>query len=390
MPLITFGLRSGNAGSTRRYQIDIPFNVLFAPSRWHILLHEVGHLAWQHTFSWMMESLEIFRAMEREIRIEVRRDLRKNKQKVTSGEVKVRAAEQVHVEFLRTREILRELFPSYLIFALPCGGNLEEMDALTLRHMMSVGHPSSVTRELLVGVVTHCLLGIMDAAVRESTDPRKPMTDMQRATAWWGVWEGLKNEAHEERIRVAVREISGTITRVTEEARKAKQKHASRDETSSRSNLPGVKMLILHSGSFAKAAAETLHSTIQALALRGRHFVDPTAATLAPMLFGRRLGPSVFAQQEQSHPAYDAWIGHQFADWLHSGEVLPQHRDSFIWSRLLLGSRNALVSGGRESIMRSQLSVLLSMWHDAITEGHRPNAKLQRIIDLGIVRPKEP
>jgi|GEM_PF-1890022 len=389
MPLITFGLRSGNAGSTRRYQIDIPFNVLFVPSRWHILLHEVGHLAWQHNFSWMMESLAIFRAMEREIRIEIRRDLRKKKRKVPTSEVNVRASERVHVEFLRTREILRELFPNFLIFALPCGGKLGEMDALTLRHMMSLGHPSSVTRELLIAVVTHCLIEIMDTAVKESADPRIAMTDIQRATKWWNVWEPLKNETQDERIRVAVREFSETISKVTKDARKAKQEQDSRADTPRPTKPPGMQMRILHSDSFAKAAAETLHSTIQVLALRARHFVDPDAAQLAPMQFGRLLSRIVLAQLEQSHPAYNAWMGHQFADWLNSGEVLPKHRDSFIWSRLLLGSRAELVSGGRASIMRSQLSVLLSMWHDAITEGYRAGAK-QPINDLGIVRPKEP
>jgi hypothetical protein len=65
--LITFGLRLGHAGSVTPFHIDIPFNVLFVPSRWYILVHEVGHIAWMRTFGWMPESLAMFEELEREI-----------------------------------------------------------------------------------------------------------------------------------------------------------------------------------------------------------------------------------------------------------------------------------------------------------------------------------
>jgi len=53
-----------------------------------------------------------------------------------------------------------------------------------------------------------------------------------------------------------------------------------------------------------------------------------------------------------------------------------RHRESFAWSRLLLGSRSELLLGNNVSFMRSQMSVLLSMWHDAITErSARPDAR---------------
>ncbi len=390
MPLITFGLRSDNTGSTGRYLVDIPFNVLFVPSRWHILLHEVGHLAWQHIFRWMMESLAIFRAMEREVRFEIRREVRKKSLMFSSSKIKALAKEQVHVDFLRTREILRELFPGYLMFALPCGGNLDQMDALTLRHMMSLGHPASLTRELIVAVVTHCLLEIMDQGVRQHIvkDPANPKDDVERARAWWGIWEGLKNDTHDERIRIAIGKIHNAAAEVTREAQaSARVTAAHRPEEIRHTESLNLKLQILDSSSFAKTCAETLHSTVQVLALRARHFVDPQATSLAPVLFGRLLDSILKVQDEQAE--YQPWIDeHLVSNLLHAGEVLPQHRDAFVWSRLLLGSRKQLVDGPRSLMMRSQLSVLLSMWHDATTEGYRSEKKLQRMAALpDIVRP---
>src|SRR4029077_7523028 len=78
------------------------------------------------------------------------------------------ASELTHVEFLRTRELVKELFPSYLMFALPCAGKIKEFDALALRPVLKAGHASSLSRELLVRVVTHCLLTVMQRALDEA------------------------------------------------------------------------------------------------------------------------------------------------------------------------------------------------------------------------------
>jgi hypothetical protein len=375
LPLITFGLRSGNAGSTRRYQIDIPFSVLFVPGRWHNLLHEVGHLTWQYTFSWMMESLAIYREMEREIHMEVQRDFWKGDRRLTDHEAKELAEDRVHVEFLRTREILRELFPSFLIFALPCAGDLRAMDALMLRRMMSLGHPSSVTRELLLAVVMRCLLELMDHALKEgaAADSKQGMTDIQRAVAWWGTWETLKDKRFDDEVRQAVHWLGETMDQLAKDTG---------------TNF-GMKKQALESPSLATAAAEALHSTVRALMLRGRHFRAQVPDHFAPMLFGRLLAKIAHMQNEQSHVGYQTWIGSQFAEWVRAGEIFPKHRDAFIWSRLLLASRAELIAGGRDLLMRSQLSVLLSMWHDAITDGPHQREKLERIITLGLIRPPD-
>lgn len=379
LPLITFGLRSGNAGSTRRYQVDIPFSVLFVPGRWHNLLHEVGHLAWQHAFGWMMESLAIYKAMEQEIRVEVQRGFVKSGRALTEEEARQEAEKTVHVDFLRSREILRELFPNYLIFALPCGAEIKEMDALTLRHMASSGHPSSVTRELLLAVVTHCLLVIMQRALMAGgpADFNLNLTDIQRARAWWGIWEPLRREDLTNAVREAIHAIG-------EAAKAVRSAHGERDASAA------VKKQILESQSFENAVKEALRSAILVLSLRGRHFQD-SEAHLPPEWFGRLLGRISRMQHEQFHSAYHDWVGRRFATWVQTGEIFPKHRDAFVWSRLLLASRSETIAGGRKTMMRTQLSVLLSMWHDATTEAwtDKDHMKLRRLVNLGLVRKKD-
>lgn len=382
LPLITFGLRSGNAGSTGRYQIDIPFNVLFVPSRWHILLHEIGHMAWIEMFGWMMESLAIYNAMEREVRIDVVRLLKKKHPNMPPSRMRGIAQEQIHVEFLRTREIVRELFPSYLIFALPCNGSIEEFDALALRRMLALGHPFPLTRELLMRVVMHCLLVIMrnEMGAGGAADPKKSRSAAQRAARWWGIWVRLKKQRHDDSVRRAIESIGKTLTNVAADDR---PRHAKLSQ----------KMQILNSPSFKASAIEAFDSVIQLLALRARHFDQVDRDHINPDLFGKLLKKISDAQRQQSHPAYQAWIGASFAEWLHEGEILTRHRDSFVWSRLLLGSRDELNRGseGRPgAFMRSQLSVLLSMWHDAITELYESQEKIDRILKtIDVVRIKE-
>ena len=100
-PLITFGLRTGTPGSLDRFQIDVPFRVVFTPSDWYILLHEVGHLCWVESFGWMTESLATYEALSREIASN-RPDLAANDPE--------KLDKTVRTEFLSTRSIVRELF----------------------------------------------------------------------------------------------------------------------------------------------------------------------------------------------------------------------------------------------------------------------------------------
>jgi hypothetical protein len=424
LPLITFGLRTGNAGSTGRYQIDIPFNVLFVPSRWHIILHEIGHLAWIHAFGWMMESLAIYTAMEREIRNEIQLEI--NASAKLRDRVIANPEEQVQVEFLRAREIVRELFPNYVIFALSCGGNIKEFDELSLRPIVTAAHPTSLSRELLVRVVRHCLFEIMQnaldhdkekrqavreidraAAAKESDDTRRAameeaaarQAESQRAATWWQIWETLRYEssdATDERLDSATGSIHDTLLRIEQESLKIdprKQSRRERDPNRAvrlRPNLAAA-MRILHTETFKLSVRETLHSVATVLSLRGKQFQSVDSDNLGPQQFGALLNNMDTARHVENDKDYEVWIGRPFAKWLQDGEVLTRHREAFDWSRLLLGSRAALLEGDASAFMRSQLSVLLAMWHTATTEGPRDYRELDQMLrDLNIIREMEP
>ncbi|HXA17075.1 MAG TPA: hypothetical protein VN380_08795 [Thermoanaerobaculia bacterium] len=424
LPLITFGLRTGNAGSTGRYQIDIPFNVLFVPSRWQIILHEIGHLAWIHAFGWMMESLAIYSAMEKEIPIEIRRQIRKGTK--LRDALRKNPKEQVQVEFLRVRELVRELFPSYLMFALPCAGNIEEYDEFALRPMVMASHSSSLSRDLLLRVVTHCLLEIMQDALDKNTQARtaRRAADLaaaalesdpvkreaaenaaaenaaaERAATWWRIWKDLMNESEKAavaRVDDAAASIHDTLLRIDRESRVLDTRRQLRRESDSRRSARlkpnlAATMHILHSDTFKHAVREALHSVIMVLTLRGKLFQKTDPEHIGPRQFGMLLDKIDAARHVETDADYDLWLGRPFAEWLSAGEVLTRHREAFDWSRLLLGSREQLLQGDRSAFMRAQLSVLLSMWHDATTEDHRGYEELDDILlKLGVARTMEP
>jgi hypothetical protein len=318
--------------------------------------------------------------------------------------------EQVHVEFLRARELVRELFPSYLTFAIACAGNIEEFDELKLRPILAASHPTSLSRDLLLRVVTHCLLEIMQEALdtdhsgqieddQEADRAAAERAAAQRAAMWWRTWDLLKKERAEEveqRVEDAAESIHDTLLRIdgenraTEARRRARREYDARHAARLKPNLAAA-MHILHSDSFKINVREALHSVITVLSIRGEHFQRIDADQFGPPQFGALLTRIDRARRVETDPEYDLWLGRPFAEWLNAGEVLTRHRESFDWSRLLLGSRQQLMQGDRRAFMRAQLSVLLSMWHAATTEDHRSYEELDEILlKLGIAREIEP
>lgn len=378
-PLITFGLRSGNAGSSKGYQIDLPFNVLFVPSRWYILMHELGHIWWMRAFGWMTESLTVYRAMEKEIQMHI------------PGA----HAQQVHVEFLRTRELVRELFPSFLTFVLSCGRNIAEFDELALRRLMSMGRPYPLTRELLVLVVMHAMLVIIDDTF-DADAARTLRDDPERAAAWWRRWRNLIDTSPSSRIDPAIQAVNDALMRVADETvplrtRSAAPEEGSRREWREAQKEISSKTQILHSDPFREAAAAALGSVIRVLGLTARHFDDPKSdQRIASPLFGLLLSRLASAREEQK--AYAHWSGEPFAEWLTDGEVLASAPFPQVWTRLLIASRKELLAAGDDLFLRSQLACLLSMWHRAVTSlpsGAESDRKLVKILrPLELVREK--
>jgi hypothetical protein len=357
--LITFGQRLGHAGSVARFHIDIPFNVLFVPSRWYILVHEVGHIVWMRTFGWTTESLAMFEELEREI-LHDWKDADGTDTMTDEQRMNTRA------EFIRTREIVRELFPNLLVYLITCGGDIEAFDRLSLRHILSHSRPGHGMRELLMAVVLNCILSMAGEARRDG----KP---------WMRAF--LANRTDKElhaAVLESVRSVSVALDRPLAET-----------TPNHTMNTLKNKQTLLISQPFSKSACEAVQSVLRAL----RHLatVFQNEKHLEHALFAeieRNVGVLIQDQEKKK-----SWLDEGFADWLMKGEVLAVSPGAHEWAKLLHDSRDKIMHTDSPAFMISQMAALLSIWHRAeVTAGDRDTAAddilENRLIKLNLVTRK--
>jgi hypothetical protein len=354
--LITFGLRQGHIGSMARFHIDIPFNVLFVPSRWYILLHEVGHIAWLRKFGWMPESLAMFSELERETVFEGDDDERN---------------EYIRAEFIRTREIIRELFPNLLVYMITCGSDIEAFDRLSLRHILSHSRPGHGTRELLIAVVLNCVLTVAGEARAKGRD-------------WMSMFLVERSPQDiEKAMQISVGSVSRALDLPVGSPGSAHLKNPTKNNyvpagfalSEHVQNTVKNKQALLISPPFAKSAQEAVESVFRAL----RNLAKLFART-------DHLEHALFADVEE---AVDALIKEQkdveswsqdegFAQWLMKGEVLAVSPGAHVWAKLLHDNRDKIKrSVNPAAFMTSQIAALLSIWHRAEVSagGHDTAAK---------------
>lgn len=340
VPLLTFGLRSGSGsrGSTGRFQTDVSFNTVFVPSSWYILVHEAGHTAWMSTFGWMGESLATFNALEKEINHTI-----KNKKKTT---------EQTRVEFIRTRDIVRELFANYLVYRVSCGGDVRRFDRLSLHHIMA-SRTGGGTRELLIAVVLHCLLKMTADAPSIGGD-------------WWSGWEQRRHSTHEDDVQDAINSIDAAMRAyIAESAARATREKESRREAAKQTIITG-KQRLLKTGMFHEVALGALKSVLDVLALSSVEFGGDRERDAHSKQFSEF--QVHLASAVRTFPAYNAWVDAGFGTWLESGDVLALSPPAWAWSKLLLDVRETSHDPSRPAFMVSQLSVILSLWHRTVTQ----------------------
>lgn len=335
--LITFGLRTGHIGVSARYQIDVPFNVLFAPSRWYILLHEVAHIVWTEIFGWRPESLAVYDHLEKEI-AHVRSSTRDDFV-VPLG---------ARVEFIRTRELIRELFPNFLIYRIACGGDLTEFSRLSLRHILSWSRPGRGSRELLMAVVLHCMLDMT-----------------QKRRDWWRTWSEsvIDPETLDRYVLSAIDGIGLALAAAAEESGPVKRTTISN------------RQVILSSPPFRDAVREAVESVTNVLSFVGRGFeADSTAAK---DVNGLQAAIDVMIDHQAD---VDSWLNEGFQRWLVDGKVLAIAPAAHIWSRLLLQSRDDLRKAAKPAFMVSQLASLLSIWHRGVTAPKGDDKRTARML----------
>lgn len=373
-PLITFGLRTGSPGSLDRFQIDIPFRVVFTPSDWYILLHEVGHLCWVESFGWMSESLATYEALSREIAL--------NRPNLAAEEPE-KFDKTVRTEFLSTRSIVRELFPNLVVFRLACGEDLKRFDLLSMHHVLRRSSTDDGTRSMLIGVVLHVLLGVItDASAATAKTDRG---DVHRTRAWWQGWGDWRARLTTDRnagrgqIKELVQDAVNSMSEVLAEL----------GRTSLHLNV-NDKQKILSSESFRDAAVDAIFSVVEVLALAGGQFTD-TASPGAKLFHDvqNAIDAAVAVQHDYSDWRYD------FATWLGSGEVFAMVPTGYVWLSLLIDAEEELRPRSSAEFMVSQLSIVLAMWHRAVTSrgsGSTDEAirKLNHIKMLGYIQSLPP
>jgi len=353
--LITFGLRPGQAGSIAPFHIDIPFNVLFVPSRWYILLHEAGHIAWWRKFGWMPESLAMFDEMENEVHY-----------KEMSDEDAQAARARVRAEFIRTREIVRELFPNLIVYLITCGGDIDAFDKLSLRHVLSHSRPGHGTRELLIAVVLNCVLTM-------TSDMEEGRGLMSKFIEPWSKDERVAA------IRESVKSVSMALDLSPDE------KHIPPHVRNTIKN----KQTLMVSEPFSKSAEEAVDSVFRAL----RHLAKTFEKE-------EDLGHALFSDFEDAIKVLIAdqekvknWSRDEgFAQWLLNGEVLALSPGAHVWAKLLHDSRDEIKPSDEPNFMISQLAALLSIWHRAeVSAGGQDeatNTVLDRLWKLSLVELK--
>ncbi|MCP3960177.1 MAG: hypothetical protein GY719_20220 [bacterium] len=221
-PLLTFGLTSGHEGSASQYRIDVPFSVTNVVSRWFIILHELGHIAWQAVIGDYNESLARYRAYSREIHLKVTPD-RPDRPAADGSEARHQA-----LRFLRVRAILDEIYPQYLVAALVYEGDLGECLRMILRNGLRETEGQNFNRKLLTACVTGAILkvwlgfarrvfapgylAVLDDVGAEEED-RAPQSVLLRSVAlygrriltlaWWQQWLEPRSLAELEELRTS-------------------------------------------------------------------------------------------------------------------------------------------------------------------------------------------
>ena len=236
-----------------------------------------------------------------------------------------------------------------------CGSDLAAFDRLSLRHIVA-SRSGGGTREVLVAVVLHCLLKMADENSGAGED-------------WWSGWDRRRNEDHTELVQDAIDSVDAAMKAYIDEStqRTSGRERRGRRREHAQQNVMIAKQRLMKADMFHEVAASALQSVLNVLALSSVEFGgdksrERTAHAAQFAEFQRRLSDASRKLAE-----YDTWRN-GFGDWLSSGEVLALAPPGWAWSKLLLESRDFIRDRQPSAFLVSQLGVILSLWHRAITQ----------------------
>lgn len=390
-PLITFGLRSSGEEPSPLYWIDVPFSTAFVTERWHILLHDVARLCWQRAFEWRLDAYDVWQEFSTNGILLPR--LNRKSQKNDRNAIR----EEMRQLFLLGRDVVTEVFPSYVILHLVAGGDLKVLDDLVIaKEFMTRSHPL-LTEKVMLHLVLHVLLDLHERArigrgnisdpMAEPTDPSQRNIDTGRATEWWNLWAELSDtlqgpgKGHPD--------ISGAMIRATSNLSKrlvaAKQRFKGRDAAET---LNSAARLVC-TPTFKKMAQRSVAGALHLLAIRWKDYhkrpsfqpptYDPSMAE-----FGHMLRSIDKMRNLARHNAEDM---HKYRQAIEQGTVFASPLPASSVACFLAATENQDEDGLHHRLMMSSLSSILSLWHSAVTRTGTSSGKdlLQRLTSLGVV-----
>ena len=163
-PLLTFGLSETNAlGTSKGNRVDIPFRVANTVSRWHVILHELGHILWKGILEDFPMSLACYEALNTETPMAehakpegnegVAEETRSQQDPPTEE-----LSEAVSLTLLRTAKIVDELYPQLLVCATAFGRDISACRKMQLRSQLQRNTEIPHSRYVATAVVTDMLL----------------------------------------------------------------------------------------------------------------------------------------------------------------------------------------------------------------------------------------
>jgi hypothetical protein len=358
LPLVTFGMQSGTDGTTSRYRIDLPFNVLFVPFRWHMLFHEVGHFCWTQIFGWRLDSFAIWSEFTG---------------RVTT--LPLRGAD-ARAEFLRLRAIIREYFPNYLTFNLVSKGDFSHFDAIAVRNIIRTTRSAPRTRDLMMHVVVRTLLmqgdlfserlrneGILPS--QDIASPEDLSNDAYHVIGWrwWELWTELADLVNHPDVSTTqfVQLVSETIVSTVQ------QIEAIAGESDRAQEVASAVLPIVEDQAFVEAATTAVISGIALMGALGRDLHGRNAVENGVPL--TEYGSLLFVV-ERERDFIDASVAEHepdFAVSLAEGTVYPVAPAAYAFSRLLIDARPIIRTHPSGAFMRSQIAAILSLWHRSVT-----------------------
>jgi hypothetical protein len=217
MPLITYGLHSRHSTTDVSHRIDIPFSTAFAPTRWPVLFHEIGHMCWHDLFGWRLESLDVWNKFTKGV-------------ETFSYERGKDSYLGEHVAFIDARSDVAEIFPNYMMLNVAAAGDVNVLDQMMLYREVSGVPRRSIAPSLRRRIVLHVLLALhKDKRPLSPEDVRVTLKDHESvrsdekdliakldsvAMQWWQAWSDLSTDPDvKERVILIIEKAINSFAR---------------------------------------------------------------------------------------------------------------------------------------------------------------------------------